>query len=342
MMDVLTVEWLGKPLWMWLGFHILIGCLLAFDLGLLHRDKEHEIGVRESLLLTGFYLALGLAFGGWIWWYLGAQAGEEYVTGLVVEKSLSMDNVFVIAMILAALGIPRAAQHRVLLWGILAAVLLRGLMIGLGAALVHQVHWVLSLFAAFLIFAGLKILFSGPEEEGDFQNSAAVRWIKKTFRVTPELHGQRFAVRRPDPATGRKAVWFTPLALALVLVNGADVIFAVDSVPAIFAITTDTFVVYTSNIFAILGLRALYFALAAMVDRFAYLKTALAFILIFIGAKIVIADTFDLIHVQPWVSLVVTLSLLAIGVFYSLWRTRTDAPAVPGPAHGHEAPAHRA
>ncbi|MDF2598004.1 MAG: TerC family protein, partial [Methylobacterium brachiatum] len=202
MMDVLTVEWLGKPLWMWLGFHALVGCLLAFDLGLLHRDKEHEIGVRESLLLTGFYLALGLAFGGWIWWYLGPQAGEEYVTGLVVEKSLSMDNVFVIAMILAALGIPRAAQHRVLLWGILAAVLLRGLMIGLGAALVHQVHWVLSLFAAFLIFAGLKILFSGPEEEGDFQNSAVVRWIKKTFRVTPELHGQRFAVRRPDPATG--------------------------------------------------------------------------------------------------------------------------------------------
>ncbi|MGU3402917.1 TerC family protein [Methylobacterium brachiatum] len=344
MMDVLTVEWLGKPLWMWLGFHALVGCLLAFDLGLLHRDKEHEIGVRESLLLTGFYLALGLAFGGWIWWYLGPQAGEEYVTGLVVEKSLSMDNVFVIAMILAALGIPRAAQHRVLLWGILAAVLLRGLMIGLGAALVHQVHWVLSLFAAFLIFAGLKILFSGPEEEGDFQNSAVVRWIKKTFRVTPELHGQRFAVRRPDPATGKKAVWFTPLALALVLVNGADVIFAVDSVPAIFAITTDTFVVYTSNIFAILGLRALYFALAAMVDRFAYLKTALAFILIFIGAKIVIADTFEFIHVQPWVSLVVTLSLLTIGVLYSLWRTRTDAPppAVTGPAHGHEARAHRA
>ncbi|CAM3299716.1 Putative membrane-bound redox modulator Alx [Methylobacterium mesophilicum] len=344
MMDVLTVEWLGKPLWMWLGFHVLIACLLAFDLGLLHRDKDHEIGVRESLLLTGFYLALGLAFGGWIWWYLGPQAGEEYVTGLVVEKSLSMDNVFVIAMILAALGIPRAAQHRVLLWGILAAVLLRGLMIGLGAALVHQVHWVLSLFAAFLIFAGLKILFSGPEEEGDFQNSAVVRWIKKTFRVTPELHGQHFAVRRPDPATGKKALWFTPLALALVLVNGADVIFAVDSVPAIFAITTDTFVVYTSNIFAILGLRALYFALAAMVDRFAYLKTALAFILIFIGAKIVVADTFGLIHVQPWVSLVVTLSLLTIGVLYSLWRTRTDAPAqaVSGPAHGHEAPAHRA
>lgn len=326
MIDLFTVEWLGKPLWMWLGFHVLVAALLAFDLGLLHRDKDHEIGVRESLLLTGFYLSLGLAFGGWVWWYLGPQAGEEYVTGLVVEKSLSMDNVFVIAMILTALGIPRTAQHRVLLWGILAAVLLRGLMIGLGAALVHQAHWVLSLFAVFLIYAGLKILLSGAEEEGDFGNSASVRWIKKTFRVTPELHGQRFAVRKPDPRTGRKALWFTPLALALVLVNGADVIFAVDSVPAIFAITTDTFVVYTSNIFAILGLRALYFALAAMVDRFAYLKTALAFILLFIGAKIMVADTFGLVHVPPWVSLVVTLALLTVGVVYSLWRTRADAP----------------
>jgi tellurite resistance protein TerC len=345
MMDVLTVEWLGKPLWMWLGFHVLIACLLAFDLGLLHRDKDHEIGVRESLLLTGFYLVLGLAFGGWIWWYIGPQAGEEYVTGLVVEKSLSMDNVFVIAMILTALGVPRAAQHRVLLWGILGAVLLRGLMIGLGAALVHQVHWVLSLFAAFLIYAGLKILLSGDEEDGDFQNSAVVRWFKTTFRVTPDLHGQRFTVRKTDPKTGRVARYFTPLALALVLVNGADVIFAVDSVPAIFAITTDTFVVYTSNIFAILGLRALYFALAAMVDRFAYLKTALAFILIFIGTKIVVADTFGLVAVPPWVSLVVTLALLAAGVAYSLWRTRVDAPAPAeqkAPGHAHEARAHRA
>ncbi|MDP4025635.1 TerC family protein [Methylobacterium sp. NEAU 140] len=337
MSDLLTIEWLGKPLWMWLGFHVLIAALLAFDLGLLHRDKEHEIGVRESLGLTGFYLALGLAFGGWVWWYLGPQAGEEYVTGLVVEKSLSMDNVFVIAMILTALGIPRVAQHRVLLWGILAALVLRGLMIGLGAALVHQVHWVLSLFAAFLIYAGLKIFFSGPEEESDFSDSASVRWMRKTFRITPELHGQSFAVRLPDPKTGRRVLWFTPLALALVLVNGADVIFAVDSVPAIFAITTDTFVVYTSNIFAILGLRALYFALAAMVDRFAYLKTALALILIFIGAKIVVADTFGLLHVPPWVSLVVTLALLAFGVVYSLWRTRGEPPAEAVSAHPHRA-----
>jgi tellurite resistance protein TerC len=254
-----------------------------------------------------------------------------------------MDNVFVIAMILTGLGVPRAAQHRVLLWGILAAVLLRGLMIGLGAALVHEVHWILSLFAAFLIYAGLKILLSGEEEHSDFGNSATVRWFKRRFRVTDEIHGQKFAVRKTDPTTGRKALWFTPLALALVLVNGADVIFAVDSVPAIFAITTDTFIVYTSNIFAILGLRALYFALAAMVDRFAYLKTALAFILIFIGAKIVVADTFGLLKVPPWVSLVVTVVLLAGGVFYSLWRTRgATGPDAKPTLPEREAGAHRA
>ena len=337
MVDFLYIVWLGKPVWMWLGFHALILGLLAFDLGLLHRDKNHEIGVKESLGLTAFYLTLGLMFGGWVWWYLGAQAGQEYVAGLVVEKSLSMDNVFVIAVILSALGIPLAAQHRVLVWGILAAILLRGLMIGLGAALVHQAAWVLSLFAAFLIYAGLKMLFSKEEEESDIQDNAAVRWLRKTLRITPELHGQRFVVHKPSPTTGKPVLWLTPLALALVLVNGADVIFAVDSVPAIFAITTDTFVVYTSNIFAILGLRALYFALAAMVERFAYLKTALAFILIFIGSKIVVADTFELIDVPPWVSLAVTVVLLAGGIIYSLWRTRGDEPVSPAPRVEREA-----
>lgn len=340
MVDFLYMTWLGKPIWMWLGFHAVIFILLALDLGLLHRDKSREIGVKESLLLTAFYLTLGLIFGGWVWWYLGPQAGQEYLAGLIVEKSLSMDNVFVIAVIFGYLGIPRNAQHRVLLWGILAAIVLRGLMIGLGAALVHQAEWVLTIFAVFLIYAGIKMLVSGDEEEGE--NKSADRFtafMRKHMRVTDELDGQNFTVRKPDPKTGKPVLWLTPLALALVLVNGADVIFAVDSVPAIFAITTDTYVVYTSNIFAILGLRALYFALAAMVDRFAYLKTALALILIFIGLKIVVADTFELIEIQPWVALVVTVVLLAGGVVYSLWRTRGAAevqagttPQVPPPA----------
>ncbi|WP_298955537.1 TerC family protein [uncultured Methylobacterium sp.] len=347
MVDLLFNEWLGKPIWMWLAFHAVIFLLLAFDLGLLHRDKSREIGVKESLLLTAFYLSLGLLFGGWIWWYLGPQAGQEYLAGLVVEKSLSMDNVFVIAVIFGFLGIPRVAQHRVLLWGILAAVLLRGLMIGLGAALVHQAEWVLTIFAAFLIYAGIKMLVSREEEDGEGESANRfVAFARRHFRVTDDLDGQKFVTRRPHPETGKPVRWLTPLALALVLVNGADVIFAVDSVPAIFAITTDTYVVYTSNIFAILGLRALYFALAAMVDRFAYLKTALALILIFIGLKIVVADTFELIHIAPWVSLVVTVVLLAGGIAYSLWRTRdghrpaTEAEALPSAPH-HAAPGGR-
>jgi len=329
MVDLLYAEWLGKPVWMWLGFHALIAALLAFDLGLLHRDKEHEIGIKESLLLTAFYFSLGLAFGGWIWWYIGPQPGLEYVTGLVVEKSLSMDNVFVIAVILTALGVPRAAQHRVLVWGILAAVVLRGLMIGVGAALVQQFHWILSVFAAFLIFVGLRMLFAKEGEPSDVQNGAAMRFLRRTFRITDGPRGQHFVVREPHRKTGEPVLWLTPLAVGLVLVNIADVIFAVDSVPAIFAITTDPFIVYTSNIFAILGLRALYFALAAMVDRFAYLKTALAFILLFIGAKIVLVDTLELVHLPAWVSLAVTLVLLAGGVFYSLWRTRGAAAGTP-------------
>ena len=332
MTDLLFALWLGQPVWMWLGFHAVIGTLLAFDLGLLHRDSNHVIGVKESLLFTAGYLALGLAFGGWVWWEMGKQAGQEFVTGLVIEYSLSMDNVFVIAVILTALGVPRVAQHRVLVWGILAAVLLRGLMIGLGAALVHQAHWVLSIFAAFLIYAGIKMLVSKEVEGDEVANSAALRFLRRHLRITHETHGQDFTVRKPHPKTGQPVLWFTPLALALAAVNVADVVFAVDSVPAIFAITTDPFIVYTSNIFAILGLRSLYFALAAMVERFAYLKTALAFILIFIGCKIVVADTLEVLIIPDWVSLVVTLVLLAIGIIYSLWRTRHLPPHEPGHA----------
>ncbi len=210
MVDFLYMTWLGKPIWMWLGFHAVIFILLALDLGLLHRDKSREIGVKESLLLTAFYLTLGLLFGGWVWWYLGPQAGQEYLAGLVVEKSLSMDNVFVIAVIFGYLGIPRNAQHRVLLWGILAAIVLRGLMIGLGAALVHQAEWVLTIFAAFLIYAGIKMLVSGDEEEGE--NTSADRFtafMRRHMRVTDELDGQNFTTRKPDPKTGRPALWLT-------------------------------------------------------------------------------------------------------------------------------------
>ena len=321
MPEFLFADFLGKPAWMWIAFHAIVFLLLAFDLGVLHRDAEKEIGVRESLMLSAFYITLGLLFGGWLWWSLGAQSGEEYLTGFIIEKSLSMDNVFVIAMIFGFFGIPRAYQYRVLFWGILAVILLRGLMIGVGAALIAEFAWILWLFAAFLVITGIKMIWAA-DKEYDVGSNPLVNFLRRRTRITDELHGQRFFVRLPDPKSGKQLIWLTPLFLVLVLVNVADVIFAVDSVPAIFAITTDTFIVYTSNIFAILGLRALYFALAAMVDRFKYLKYALAVILIFIGSKIFVADMLGLAKIPASISLGVTVAILAAGIAYSLWATR--------------------
>ena len=318
-MDLLTNLFLGQPLWMWLGFLGLVIALLAFDLGVLHRDG-HEIEVRESLLLSGFYIALGLVFGGLVWWQLGAQSGVEYLTGFVVEKSLAMDNVFVIAMIFGYLAIPRHLQHRVLFWGILGVIVLRAIMIGFGAALVSEFGWVLYIFAAFLIFTGIRMLMIGHEET-DLSQNPVLLFMKRRFRVTETLQGDCFFVRQIDPKTGRMARYMTPLFLALVMIEIADVIFAVDSVPAIFAITTDPYIVYTSNIFAILGLRALYFALAAIIHRFAYLKQALAVLLVFIGSKIFLADLLGWDKFPAEWSLGVTAAILASGVFYSLWKT---------------------
>lgn len=318
-MDILTNLFLGQPLWMWLGFFGLVVALLAFDLGVLHRDG-HEIEVRESLLLSGFYIALGLAFGGFVWWQLGAQSGVEYLTGFVVEKSLAMDNVFVIAMIFGYLAIPRQYQHRVLFWGILGVIILRAIMIGFGATLVSEFGWVLYIFAAFLILTGVRMLMAGHEEM-DLSKNPVLLFIKKRFRVTDTLHCDRFFVDQADPKTGRMVRFMTPLFLALVMIEIADVIFAVDSVPAIFAITTDPYIVYTSNIFAILGLRALYFALAAVIHRFAYLKQALAILLVFIGSKIFVADLMGWEKFPAEWSLSITAVILSCGIVYSLWKT---------------------
>ena len=318
-MDLLEFLWLGKPLWMWLAFLAIVVILLALDVGLLHRDTR-EIGVKESLALSAGYASIGLAFGGWVWWQLGAAPALQYVTGFVVEKSLAMDNVFVIAMIFSYFAIPRQYQHRVLFWGVLGVIVLRAIMIGVGATLVERFGWVLYIFAAFLIATGVKMWMSA-DEEYDLKDSAALRLVRRVLPVSDALHGDRFFVRAADAAG--KAKWLaTPLFLSLVMVEIVDVVFAVDSVPAIFAITTDPFIVYTSNIFAILGLRALYFALAAMVHRFHYLKYALAVLLVFIGSKIFVADAFGLAKIPPAVSLSVTFAILAAGVGWSLWKTR--------------------
>jgi tellurite resistance protein TerC len=321
--EVLMSDIIGKPLWMWAVFFGVVVVLLAFDLGVLQRRRK-DMGVRESLMLSAFYIAMGLSFGAWVWHSLGPQPALEYLTGFVIEKSLSMDNIFVIAMIFGYFGIPRAYQYRVLFWGILAVIVLRGLMIGVGAALVAQFSWILWLFAVFLVATGIKMIWAA-DKAYDVESNPLLRFMRRRFRVTDRLHGQSFFVRLPDARTGRLALHLTPLFLVLVLVNVADVIFAVDSVPAIFAVTTDTYIVFTSNIFAILGLRALYFALAAMIDRFAYLKYALAAVLIFIGSKIVVADMLGIAKIPPAISLGVTFAILIAGVAYSLWRTRRDA-----------------
>ncbi len=316
----LFYDWLGKPAWMWLAFMAIVLTLLVLDLGVLHRDQR-EIEVRESLILSAGYIGLALAFGAWVWWYLGSQSGMEYLTGFAIEKALAMDNVFVIAMIFAFFAVPRQYQHRVLFWGILGVIVLRAIMIGLGATIVSQFSWVLYVFAVFLILTGVKMLVF-KDADYDVGKNPVLAFMRRRFNVTDEHHGEKFWVKKPDPATG-KPVWFmTPLFLALVLIEVADVIFAVDSVPAIFAITKDPFIVYTSNIFAILGLRALYFALAAMVHRFHYLKIALAVVLIFIGSKIFIADLLGIDKVPPAISLAITFGILAAGVLYSLWKTR--------------------
>ena len=325
MTELLFAMILGKPAWMWMGFLAIVVLLLIFDLGVLHR-KNRELGIADSLRLSAFYIAIALAFGAWIWWWFGTRPDGsspaiEYLTGYFIEKSLSIDNVFVISLIFGYFGIPARYQYRALVWGILAVVILRGLMIGAGAALVQHYDWVLYLFGAFLIVTGFKMLVV-PDNEPDLANNAMVRFLRRHLRVTDELHGEKFVVRQTDPTTGKLALYVTPLLLALVVINVADIIFAVDSVPAIFAITSDTFVVYTANIMAILGLRALYFALAAMVHRFHYLKYALALVLVFIGGKI-----FWNQHVgklDPAVSLGVTLAIILGGVAFSLWKTHSE------------------
>jgi tellurite resistance protein TerC len=323
--EFLMLDWLGKPVWMWLSFIGIVVVLLALDLGVLHR-KQREIGISESLVLSAVYISLGLAFGGWVWWYMGETAGMNYITGFVIEKSLAMDNVFVIAMIFTYFAVPRLYQHRVLFWGILGVIVLRAIMIGLGATLVQQFSWVLYVFAAFLILTGVQ-MWRNADKTYDVSANPVLKWVRTRFNVTDQLHDEKFFVKQNDPKTGRLAWFMTPLFLALVMVEIVDLVFAVDSVPAIFAITTDPFIVYTSNIFAILGLRALYFALAAMVHRFHYLKYALSVLLVFIGSKIFVADALGLAKIPPPVSLGITFGILAVGIGWSLWKTREQVPA---------------
>lgn len=304
---------MDKPLWMWAIFFGVIVTLLVLDLGVFQK-KDHNIGVRESLIYSAIYIMIGLLFGGWVWYSLDQASAQLYWTGFIVEKTLSLDNIFVISLVLSYFSIPGKYQHRVLFWGIFGAIVLRGLMIGAGAEAVSRFHGVLYVFSAFLLFTGVKMLFA-KEEKTDVSKNAVLRFFKKHMRTTDKLHGRQFYIKEGGH------IHFTPLMLALIVVNVIDIVFAVDSVPAILALTTDPYIVYTSNIFAILGLRALYFALDALLHRFAYLKYALAGVLVFIGSKIFIIDLLNIEKFPASLSLGITLSILAAGILYSLHKT---------------------
>ncbi|MDQ2065238.1 TerC family protein [Xinfangfangia sp. CPCC 101601] len=328
-MDFLYMNFLDKPLWMWLVFLTIVVALMVFDLGVLNK-KDHELGVAESLRLSAFYIFIAILFGGYIWWSWstgtlvtsdGTNPVSSYFQGYIIEKVLSIDNVFVISLIFGFFAIPRKYQYRALVWGIIGVIILRGIMIAIGAELIAAYDWVALIFAGFLALTGVKMLFTS-EGEMDISKNPVVRLTSKYMNVTKDLRGQKFFVREPHPTTGKMVLFATPLLVALIVINVADLIFAVDSVPAIFLITTDTFIVYTANIMAILGLRALYFALAALVHRFHYLKYALAVVLIFIGFKGFYSYFYG--KFDPYLSLGITVSIIAAGVFYSLWKTRNE------------------
>lgn len=316
------MEFVTAP-WIWATFFALFLSLLALDLGILNK-KDHVVGVKESLRMSALYAAIAMLFALWVWYVRDAEAAGLFVTGYLVEMSLSLDNIFVISLVLTYFKVPRPYQHRVLFWGIIGVILMRGIMIGAGTAIVTKFHFVLYFFAAFLVITGIKMLFMKEEDEQDISENSVVKFFEKRMRVTKELHGHDFIVKQTDPKTN-KLTWFaTPLLLALMVVEVVDVIFAVDSIPAILAITQDTFVVYTSNLFAIMGLRSLYFALSAMLDRFKYLKFSLALVLVFIGSKVFIVDFFDLAKFPAALSLGITIGLLVGGALYSLYKTKDE------------------
>ncbi len=282
---------MGTPL-LWLGFNLFVLIAIALDLGVFHR-KAHKVGAREAALWTVLWVTLAVSFGYCVWHWYGAQRGLEYFTGYVIEKALSVDNLFVFLVIFRAFQVDERVQHRVLEWGIIGALVMRGIMIGTGAVLVSRFSWILQVFGAFLIYSGLHMLLK-RDKAVHYERNPVFRFASTHLRVTEGYRGGNFFVRE-----GGK-LFATPLILVLLIVEISDVTFAVDSIPAIFGITRDAFIVYSSNVFAILGLRAMYFLLADILDYFRYLSIGLALVLLFIGAKMV-AD--------PWWHVSVTLSL---------------------------------
>lgn len=312
--------------WLWTGFNLFVLFMLALDLGVFHR-KAHVVSFRESMTWTGIWIALALAFNGWVWHEQGAAKGVEFFTGYVIEKSLSIDNVFVFALLFTYFRVPPLYQHKVLFWGILGALVMRAGMIAAGAALITRFSWIIYVFGAFLIFTGIKMIVKRDEEIHPERNPV-VRWFKKLMPVTSDFRGDRFFVRE----NGIRMA--TPLFVVLMLVEMSDVIFAVDSIPAIFAVTTDPFIVYTSNVFAILGLRSLYFALAGLMGKFHHLKIGLGAVLAFVGVKMILAHTewkMDTLYSLAVILLILTASVVSSLLFPR--RSAGGAGVVLGPGH---------
>jgi tellurite resistance protein TerC len=306
----------STSIWFWVAFHVGVFIALIIDLVQFKR-RDRELSLRAAAQRSLLWVALSLCFGAVVWHVKGSQHGLDFLTGYVIEYSLSVDNIFVFVLIFSYFRVPPIAQHRVLVWGILGALVMRGIMIWCGLALVERFHFVLYLFGIFLLITAIRMFF-GKKDEEDFGNTFIMRLCQNSVRVTDDFHGEDFTAK----VAGH---WMlTPLALVLIVIDVMDLIFAVDSIPAVFAITTDTFIVYTSNICAILGLRSLYFLLAKLIDRFIYLKTGLAIVLAFVGIKMIVADYFPIPNA---ISLAVIICVLFVTITISMIATKNGRAA---------------
>lgn len=313
----MPLQTIGSPL-LWAGFIVFVLAMLAIDLGVFHK-KAHEVSLKEAGIWSAVWVALAVVFNVGVYHWFGAERALEFTTGYLIEKALAVDNIFVFVVIFTAFAVPAIYQHRVLFWGVLGALVMRAVFILAGGAFLQRFHWAIYVFGALLAVTGVKLLLQRNQEMQPEKNWL-VRWFQKVFPMTPEFHGDRFLVSK----NGRR--YATPLLLALVAVEVTDLIFAVDSIPAIFAVTSDPFIVFTSNIFAILGLRSLYFLLAGIITKFVYLKVGLSFVLVFVGAKMLLMDVYK---VPIAASLGVIAGILALSVLASLLKP-PKAGAPPG------------
>jgi tellurite resistance protein TerC len=307
-----------NSLWGWVGFNVVVLAILALDLGVLHRRSE-KVSLKEAAIWSGVWVALSLCFAFAIYQTMGEESGLEFLTGYLIEYALSVDNIFVFVLIFTYFKVPEKYQHRVLFWGIIGALVLRGVMIVAGSALVTRFSWTLYIFGAFLVFTGLRMALQKDEDVYNPDRDPILRLARRLVPVTDDYHGDKFFIRQAD-RTGKLRYAATPLFIVLLIVDTTDIIFATDSIPAIFAVTRDPFIVYTSNICAVLGLRALYFLLASVVDKFVYLKLGLSLVLVFIGGKMLLEHW---IHLPIVASLGVVGAVLAASIVASLRWPRT-------------------